>query len=184
MSDTLPTVLESTALNNEVAKTDPTRIAQRINGKAANARQWGLGYMLVTLVVSGLVFWQLITSRSNGGIFRVGDQIKTPDAGSLINQFSAEAIARLGAVAVGIFLIQVFVGIARYYFRMAEHLSACSDAIELTQGDPDKMSRLMSVMNASFDFGKVPTSPIQKVVDGAFDVVKDITKKIPDAKVS
>jgi hypothetical protein len=90
------------------------------------------------------------------------------------------SILRIGSVLVGIFMIQILVSFSRYYFKLSEHLSMSSALIRLAGG---KLSDLKTtaplLLPSSIDFGKAPTSPVEKVLEGAFGMVKELTKKIP-----
>ncbi len=100
---------------------------------------------------------------------------------SLIDIILNSIITRIGAVLVGIFLIQILVGYSRYYYRLAEHLSALADIVRLSDGNANVMRDLAAVMLPAFDFGKMPTSPVQKLFDKSMDTVKELAQKIPGA---
>jgi hypothetical protein len=89
------------------------------------------------------------------------------------------SVIRIGAVLIGIFLIQIMVTFARYYYKIAEHLSMASALIALSGG---KLSDLTTtgplLMPAGIDFGKEPTSPVEKVLDGAVSAIKELSQKI------
>ena len=81
---------------------------------------------------------------------------------------------------VGIFLIQIMVGFARYYYRLAEHLRICSLSIRLSQGRVADFEAIIPLMMpSSIDFGKVPHSPIEKLAESALKTVGEVSKKIP-----
>ena len=88
-------------------------------------------------------------------------------------------IARIGAVLVGIFLIQILVSFARYNYKLSEHLSACADMVRISRGEAGIMKELAPVMLTALDFGKMPSSPFQKIVDTSMDTIKELDKKIP-----
>ena len=94
--------------------------------------------------------------------------------------YDITSIVRIGAVLVGIFLIQIMVTFARYYFRISDHLSVAAALIIL---NGSKISDLQSIspllLTTKIDFGKPPTSPTEKVFDGAFEAIKELSKKIP-----
>jgi hypothetical protein len=98
---------------------------------------------------------------------------------SLIDIILNSVITRIGAVLVGIFLIQILVGYSRYYYRLAEHLSALSDVVRLSGGNSRKMRDLAAIMLPAFDFGKMPSSPVQRLFDKSMDTVKELAQKIP-----
>jgi hypothetical protein len=98
---------------------------------------------------------------------------------SLVDIILNSFITRIGAVLVGIFLIQILVGYSRYYYRLAEHLSILSDVVSLGRGNPEKMRDLAAVMMPTFDFAKIPSSPVQKLFDKSMDTMKELAQKIP-----
>jgi hypothetical protein len=86
-------------------------------------------------------------------------------------------IARIGAVLVGIILIQILVSFARYNYKLSEHLSACADMVRISRGDARIMKELAPVMFTALDFGGMPSSPFQKIVDTSMDTIKELAKK-------
>ena len=89
------------------------------------------------------------------------------------------AIVRVGSVIVSIFLIQILVGFSRYYYRVAEHLSACADVVRLSKGDAQIIKELAPILLPSMEFGKVPKSPVQAALDKAMDTIKEVATKSP-----
>ena len=90
------------------------------------------------------------------------------------------SILRIGAVLIGIFLIQILVSFSRYYFKLAEHLSMSGALIGLTGGKiSDLKTAAPLLLPSSIDFGKTPTSPVEKVLEGAFGTIRELSKKIP-----
>jgi Ribonuclease G/E len=93
---------------------------------------------------------------------------------------ATSSVIRIGAVLVGIFLIQIMVTFARYYFKLASHLSMASALISLSNGKlTDLKSTAPLFMPSKIDFGKEPTSPTEKVLDGAISAIKELSRKIP-----
>jgi hypothetical protein len=99
--------------------------------------------------------------------------------GDTVATFANSIIARIGAVLIAIFLIQILLSFARYNYRLSEHLSACADMIRLSAGDTDKMRNLALFMLPAIEFGKIPSSPFQKIVDTSMDTIKELAKKVP-----
>ena len=78
----------------------------------------------------------------------------------------SSAVTRIGAVMVGLYLVQILFGLTRYHFRLADHLSICSRALTLADDDLSSFGPVMTVMATThIDFGKAPTTPIDKVLD-------------------
>ena len=90
------------------------------------------------------------------------------------------SVIRIGAVLIGIFLIQIMVTFGRYYYKLSEHLSMTAALIELSGGKVADLKVIAPLLLPSkIDFGKAPTSPTEKAFDGAFGVMRELTKKIP-----
>jgi hypothetical protein len=90
------------------------------------------------------------------------------------------SVVRIGAVLVGIFLIQLMVGFARYYYKLAEHLRCCATSINLSAGRLNDLQTVVPLlMPSGIEFGKIPNSPIEKLADTALKTVEEVSKKIP-----
>jgi hypothetical protein len=82
-------------------------------------------------------------------------------------------VARLGAVAVSIFLIQILFSFARYHMRLADHLEAVADALYLGGGNEVATAAfLRAIAPTRIDFGKSPASPTEQVIEAIRDVAK------------
>jgi hypothetical protein len=91
----------------------------------------------------------------------------------------SSSIIRIGAVLVGIFIIQIMVTFARYYFRMAEHLSMASALIKLSRGKISKFKVMASLLlPTKLDFGAPPKAPTESAFNSAFGTIKELSKKI------
>jgi hypothetical protein len=92
----------------------------------------------------------------------------------------SSAIIRIGAVLVGIFLIQLMVGFVRYYYRLANHLLITSAMVRLSAGNILALKEIAPLLlPTGIDFGKMPVSPVERVLDGAFGAIQELSKKIP-----
>jgi len=90
------------------------------------------------------------------------------------------SVIRIGAVLIGIFLIQILVVLARYYYRMSDHFEMSAAIVLLTAGKISNIKILSPLLlPAKIDFGKSPTSPVERVFDGTMSTIKELTKKIP-----
>jgi hypothetical protein len=90
------------------------------------------------------------------------------------------SIVRIGAVLVGIFVIQILVTFGRYYYKVAEHLGMTATLIMLSEGKPAALKVMAPLLLPSkIDFGNAPTSPLETTVKGAFDTIKELAKKVP-----
>jgi uncharacterized protein (DUF2267 family) len=80
----------------------------------------------------------------------------------------ARAIStRVMAVILTIFLVQLLIGLYRYNTRMAAYYDGRADALELSQGAKKEMLEiLVPLLSAeTIDFGKGPSSPIERAVE-------------------
>lgn len=78
----------------------------------------------------------------------------------------AESVAKVGAVFIAIYLVQILFSLTRYHFRIADHLEGASDILNLAGDDHEKMQNLMLVLATThIDFGKAPTAPVDKLLD-------------------
>jgi hypothetical protein len=90
------------------------------------------------------------------------------------------SVIRVGAVLIGIFLIQIMVSFARYYFKISEHLSMTASLITLSGGKTSDLKAIAPMfLPEKIDFGKAPASPVEKLFDGAFRAIGELSKKIP-----
>ena len=90
-------------------------------------------------------------------------------------------IVRIGAVLIGIFVIQVLIGFVRYNTKMYFHWAMCSALVRLSRGNHLVIKDIAStLLPSSIDFGKMPSSPVEKVFDGMQGTLKELVKKIPN----
>lgn len=84
----------------------------------------------------------------------------------------SSAVARIGAVLIALYLVQILLGLTRYHLRLADHLDACAHGLRFCPQDPMKITTLVPVLSAAHvDFGKAPSTPIEKVLDVAKEVL-------------
>jgi hypothetical protein len=148
-------------------------IAGRLEIKARESRRFGqLFAMLATLIgfLLILVFLTPTFASVLGGHRTEGDTVDI---------LISNSVLRIGGILLAVFLIQILVGFSRYYFRLSDHLSISADIIRLSDGDVGLIKQLSPVLLPSFDFGKMPTSPFQKIVDTSMETVRELAKKIP-----
>lgn len=69
---------------------------------------------------------------------------------------------------------------ARYYYKLAEHLAMAAALIDLSGGKLLDLKVITPLLLPSkIDFGKAPTSPVENVLEGALEAIKEIAKKVP-----
>jgi hypothetical protein len=77
------------------------------------------------------------------------------------------SIARLSAVGLLLFLVQIFVTLYRYNYRLGSYYSARADALELLlpTGSLDELQRLTAILSPdALDFGELPKPPTEQVM--------------------
>jgi predicted PurR-regulated permease PerM len=98
------------------------------------------------------MFDAIVKAESNRPTTALADQVLSSITGSVV---------RVGAVLIGIYLIQIMVTFARYYYKLAEHLSMAAALINLSKGKVADLKTLSPLLLPStIDFGKAPSSPI------------------------
>jgi hypothetical protein len=148
-------------------------ISEQLDRKAHDARFWGRIYIGVSVSLGLAIIVYFYQSSSIPRALQQGSGLSDlfADSGTIV--------LRIGMVLIAIFIIQILVGFARYYFRLAEHLSMSADIIRLSDGHGTLIKELSSVLLPTFDFGKMPTSPIQRIVDSTMETIQELVKKIP-----
>jgi hypothetical protein len=83
------------------------------------------------------------------------------------------SIARLSAVGLLLFLVQIFMTLYRYNYRLGAYYSARADALELlADGSLEELQRLTTILSPdALDFGELPKSPTEHVMQFARDAI-------------
>jgi hypothetical protein len=85
--------------------------------------------------------------------------VVSPTNAEPISQAISAIVVRIGAVVVGIFLIQILVSFTRYQNRVAEHLVMCAQFVRLARSDAPQMRDLATaLLPAALDFGMFDVS--------------------------
>jgi amino acid transporter len=86
------------------------------------------------------------------------------------------SVVRIASVFLAVYLIQILVGFTRYQFRIADHLDATADAFELSEGDPEKLAKVINAISPQhIEFGKMPSTPTQD----SLELIRELIKKVP-----
>lgn len=159
-----------------------TKVYNSLIKRAERSRNEGLIYVAVIIVIASLIIatfvfappsWSIIVTNNIEPVNIHAEQAQ-PSWSSIVTS----VILRLGAVVLAVFLIQIFVSLTRYRFRVAEHLSLCADALLLSGDDTDKFKILSNTLSAkSFDFGKLPNSPYVEITQAIRDGISKATTK-------
>jgi len=129
----------------------------------------GLGLLMIYLQFG------LLTSSSTGANSENFLEYLASHGGSLI--------VRIGALLIGIFLMQVMLHFVRYNTRMYFHWSMCSALILLSRGNHLIIKDIATtLLPSSIDFGKMPAAPTEKLFEGFAGSVKELAKKIPNSR--
>jgi hypothetical protein len=150
-------------------------IADRMDRKATMAQKLGTLYMVGSVSIGGVIMMFFLWSS----LVTPSSTKEPPSLAETIGTFAGSGVLRIGMVLIAIFVIQILVGFARYYYRLSEHISFSADIIRLSDGNTKLIKELSTVLLPSFDFGKMPSSPFQKIVDTSMDTVRELAKKIP-----
>ena len=95
---------------------------------------------------------------------------------SYLMNIIGDTVLRFGSVLLAIYLIQILVNFTRYHFRLASHLEATADALELSDGELDSFEKHSSILDPNgIEFGANPNSPQEKVAD----IIRDAIAKLP-----
>jgi hypothetical protein len=133
-----------------------------------------LGAILISLFLGQPIPFPFIL-----GVSPLGDP-NSVLGGDLLPTIVGRLIERIGAVVVGIFIIQVMLGFVRYYFRLSEHLSMFANLLRLTEGNVETVAALgAALLPSSIDFGRIPRSPLEYALRGVVDTLKETVTKLP-----
>ncbi|HEX8164157.1 MAG TPA: hypothetical protein VF601_00020 [Beijerinckiaceae bacterium] len=149
-------------------------VAERLDEKAETARKFGMFYVVCAVGLGIVILVLFYVFSAESGIARPGYTLSEMFTLSLVT-----AVLRIGMVLIAIFLIQILVSFARYYFRIAEHISLTSELVRVSAGNVESMKSLSSVFLPTIEFGKLPSSPVQRVVETAMETVKELAQKLP-----
>lgn len=84
-------------------------------------------------------------------------------------------ITRLGSIFLGLYMVQLTFNITRYQARLAHHLRAAADAIELANGQSaDAVAFYQVLAAAEIDMVKVDSGH-----DKVADILKDLAARLP-----
>jgi hypothetical protein len=156
--------------------------AQMVERRARRSRLYGaifLYFLLVTIV--GVAFLFFFAAH----ISTVDIDPSTSNTPSISQyQFIASAaITRLSSIIMAVFIIQICIQFARYYFRLADYMDTRADVLRLSKGNIEHIQTLMQALSPNFDFGKMPTPIPAKIWDVLQETVKRYLRGKPDYHV-
>lgn len=169
-------------------------ISRRLRNRAAVARIEAFGYMTLVVVVAGTVVWFFAAAadpviywweemrkgvlsasarwRESEGVVPT---IAPPDPTAQVMSQVGQWALKIGAVILAVYLIQIIVGFARYQYRMYYLLSDCGDAVDLADGDIDKLEKIRRALSTDIiAFDRIPESPSEKMLDAVKDIVSSV----------
>lgn len=156
-------------------------IANVFQDRARDARRTATTALLVTIFVGIGILYFFISQSVMPPI--------SPDIARFLHEqlfdilalSTGNIIIRIGAVLIGIFVMQIMVNFVRFNTRMYFHWSMCSALIRLSRGNHLIIVEVASALfPTSITFDKPPTSPSEKVIDGILGSVKEMARKIPN----
>ena len=150
-----------------------TEIVRGIRNRAAHSRRVHNLNVVIMLILVLVLVGVFFVAGAFGSIGVVDGSL---DSNMLLISLIGGTIVRIGAVAIGIFGVQIMFNFARYHIRLAHHLESSADALELSGENFTNLDILQKVLApVDIDFGKSPTTPTDKLLD----VVHDLVKKVP-----
>ncbi len=148
--------------------------------RAERSRREGLLYVAVIAIIASAIIatfvfasptWS-ITIENNSELVNV--QTSQTEWAFIITGI----VLRLGAVVLAVFLIQIFVSLVRYRFRVSEHLALCASALLLSEGEAQKFQVFATSLSVEgIDFGKLPESPYVEIAQAVRDGISKVTSK-------
>ena len=106
----------------------------------------------------------------------IQDQVNVSMPDANVFDFLVEAILRLGAVLLAVYLIQLLFSLIRYRIKLAEDLEQRADMIELCYNDEEKLKIISALVTLQgTDLGSMPDHPYGKFADA----IKEVAGKIP-----
>lgn len=122
---------------------------------------------------SRIFLWMFVSAALVVVVFAFGATLSNIDKSDASSALWAHALGRIGAVVVAIYVLQLMYSFARYHARMASHLEATADVLELAADDFSNLELLQRcLLPTSVDFGKSPTSPLERALDLADELAK------------
>ncbi len=97
-----------------------------------------------------------------------------------ISEVAQASALRIGAVILVIYLAQILVSYSRYHFRMASRLTSQANALKIAIGIGDlaHFERLVASLSPDqIDFGKMPTTPTEKILETVKASIEKIKTK-------
>lgn len=94
-----------------------------------------------------------------------------------IYQFVLNAIIRIGAIFMALYVMQITVSLSRYHYRLADHLAVTADVLRISAGNANAYKTFATHMLPKVDFGKMPEPMMQHIATKALDVANNIARK-------
>ena len=86
----------------------------------------------------------------------------------------SSSVARIGAVLIALYLVQILLSLTRYHFRIADHLDSAASALTISRGGSETLVPVSQLLSTNhIEFGKSPSAPTEKVLE----LMKDIIQK-------
>jgi hypothetical protein len=168
-----------------VSKTYDTKYTVDVMRRRARRMQREALILLFFIFVGGGAIAYLFVSYAagfNANIMTKGDYAPAIiQLGDNFNLYSLikDAVLRLGAVLLAIFMIRLAFAIVRYRLQTANELEERADVLGIAGDDLERMKVVVPLLRSSdrIDFGPIPDSPYDKVLD----TLKEVAGKLPKA---
>lgn len=149
-------------------------VIEKIRLRADSARRFAnVSVVVITVVVLSMIAFFYVTPTT----VAISNLVETTVRIEL-SWFSevAPILAKITAIVLAIYLIQILVGFTRYQYKVADHLDAVAFSLELSDGDIEVLNKAMTSLSLShIEFGRMPTT----ISDKGLEVVKEAVSKIP-----
>lgn len=98
--------------------------------------------------------------------------INDQQSSSLLVVAISSSVARIGAVLIALYLVQILLSLTRYHFRIADHLDSASSSLLISGGESESITALASLLATNHvEFGKAPSPPSEKILELVKEIV-------------
>lgn len=167
-------IVNARSVSDENTLNKVAQVVSKMRRRARISRITGIVFVII-LLLFGLIAAFTFLARGGGSTdLRVrvfGSQFEmsrrsadiSPNADPIV-QSLIDIGLNVSSVLIAIFIIQILVGFARYSFRIADHVEARADAIDLCREDISKFTEVIaSFSSETINFSKMPSAPIESI---------------------
>mgnify|MGYP001393535781 CR=1 FL=1 len=164
---------ESKLLDREIGSLDDVRRSLMetafLYRKTAQMYIWLLTGMIATVVSIFIIF----------RYFHSGLTTNREHVDNVMIYMTANISVHAAILVLIIYLSQLLVGFSRYHYRVADKLFSQSNAVTLSMasGETEKVIDFVKAMTLDIDFGKMPSTPIEKIADAVSKILSSAAKQ-------